>query len=87
MLCSYGKRVLATHSPAVATTAAYVLGSLMLLPMAAITASFFPSPDLASPVAWGVVLYQAILGAIAHVWWYAAGGASTRSARAGRRSS
>ena len=67
----YGKRVLATYSPAVATTAAYVLGSLMLLPMVALTAALFPSPDLASPVAWGVVLYQAILGAIAHVWWYA----------------
>ncbi|HET7877011.1 MAG TPA: EamA family transporter [Methylomirabilota bacterium] len=66
----YGKRVLLLHSPAVATTSAYVLGSLMLLPMALLTAPFFPRPDLASPVAWGVVLYQAVLGAIAHIWWY-----------------
>jgi drug/metabolite transporter (DMT)-like permease len=68
----YGKRVLATHSPAVATTAAYVLGSLMLLPMVAIAAPYFPSPNLASPVAWAVVAYQAGLGAVAHVWWYEA---------------
>lgn len=66
----YGKRVLAVHSPAVATTTAYVLGSLMLLPMVALTTPFFPRPVLTSPVAWAVVLYQAILGAVAHVWWY-----------------
>jgi drug/metabolite transporter (DMT)-like permease len=66
----YGKRVLAIHSPALATTAAYVLGSLMLLPLALATAWLFPAPRLASPIAWGVVLYQAILGALAHVWWY-----------------
>jgi drug/metabolite transporter (DMT)-like permease len=66
----YGKRVLAVHSAAVATTAAYVLGSLMLLPLAVLSAPWFPPPDLASPVAWAVVLYQAILGAVAHVYWY-----------------
>jgi drug/metabolite transporter (DMT)-like permease len=66
----YGKRVLAIHSPAVATTAAYILGSLMLLPMAFLAAPFFPAPDFRSPVAWGVVLYQAFLGAIAHIGWY-----------------
>lgn len=66
----YGKRVLARHSPEVATTAAYVLGSVMLLPMVPLTAPWFPPPDIASPVAWTVVLYQAILGALAHVWWY-----------------
>lgn len=66
----YGKRVLAVHSPAVATTCAYVLGSLMLVPMAFLTARFFPAPNYAAPVAWGVVAYQAFLGAIAHVWWY-----------------
>ena len=27
-------------------------------------------PRLASPIAWAVVLYQAMLGALAHVWWY-----------------
>ncbi len=66
----YGKRVLTVHSPAVATTAAYILGSLMLAPMAFLAAPFFPAPDLRSPVAWAVVAYQAFLGAIAHVWWY-----------------
>ncbi|MBI4241984.1 MAG: DMT family transporter [Candidatus Rokubacteria bacterium] len=66
----YGKRVLAAQSPALATTAAYVLGSLMLVPLAVATAPLFPAPRLASPIAWGVVLYQASLGALAHVWWY-----------------
>jgi drug/metabolite transporter (DMT)-like permease len=66
----YGKQVLAVHSPAVATTASYILGSAMLLPMALVAAPFFPRPDFTSQTAWGVVLYQAFLGAIAHVWWY-----------------
>jgi drug/metabolite transporter (DMT)-like permease len=68
----YGKRVLARHSPVVATTSAYILGSLMLLPLPFLTARLFPAPNFASPVAWGVVVYQAILGSIAHVWWYEA---------------
>lgn len=66
----YGKRVLAEHEPMLTTTAVYVLGSLMLLPMAFLMAPWFPAPDLASPSAWAVVGYQAFLGAIAHVWWY-----------------
>jgi drug/metabolite transporter (DMT)-like permease len=68
----YGKRVLARHSPVVATTTAYVFGSVMLLPLPFLTAHLFPEPDLSSVVAWTVVLYQAILGSIAHVWWYEA---------------
>jgi len=68
----YGKRVLARHSPIVATTTAYVFGSLMLLPLPLFTARLFPAPDLNSVVAWTVVLYQAILGSVAHVWWYEA---------------
>jgi drug/metabolite transporter (DMT)-like permease len=68
----YGKRVLARHSPVVATTTAYILGSLMLLPLPFLTARFFPAPDFSSTVAWGVVGYQAILGSIAHIWWYEA---------------
>jgi drug/metabolite transporter (DMT)-like permease len=68
----YGKRVLARHSPVVATTTAYVLGSLMLLPLPILTAGFFPAPDFAAPGAWTVVVYQAILGSIAHIWWYEA---------------
>jgi len=66
----YGKRVLAVHSPAVATTASYILGSAMLIPMMVVAAPFFPRPDFTSQTAWLVVLYQAFLGAIAHVWWY-----------------
>jgi drug/metabolite transporter (DMT)-like permease len=31
-----------------------------------------PHPRLLSPVAWLVLLYHAVLGAIAHLWWYAA---------------
>jgi drug/metabolite transporter (DMT)-like permease len=68
----YGKRVLARHSPAVATATAYVLGSLMLLPLPFLTAGLFSRPDFGSPVAWTVVVYQAILGSIAHIWWYEA---------------
>jgi len=68
----YGQRVLTRHSPVVATTAAYILGSIMLLPLPLLTASLFPRPNLASPVAWAVVGYQAILGSVAHVWWYEA---------------
>lgn len=68
----YGKRILAVQSPVLATTAAYVLGTIMLLPLALATAPLFPPPRLTSLTAWGVVLYQAILGALAHVWWYEA---------------
>ena len=68
----YGKRVLARHSPVVATTAAYILGSLMLMPLPFLTARLFAAPDFTSPVAWGVVFYQAILGSVAHIWWYEA---------------
>ena len=68
----YGKHVLAEHDPALATTAAYVLGCSMLLPIAFIVAPLFPSPDLSSLSAWAVVAYQAFLGAVAHVWWYRA---------------
>jgi drug/metabolite transporter (DMT)-like permease len=66
----YGKRILALHSPALATTLSYILGTLMLIPLALLTAPLFPPPRLASATAWGVILYQAIIGALAHVWWY-----------------
>ena len=68
----YGKRVLGTFSPALATTGAYVMGTLLLIPTTVVTAPFFPPPRLASAFAWAVVLYQALLGAVAHVWWYRA---------------
>ena len=68
----YGKRVLATYSPTLATTAAYVLGTVVLIPLAVITAPLFPAPHLASVPAWLIIFYQALLGAVAHVWWYRA---------------
>ncbi len=68
----YGKRVLATYSPALATTAAYIIGTIALIPLAAVTAPLFPAPRLASGIVWVVIVYQAILGAVAHVWWYRA---------------
>ena len=68
----YGKRVLGTFSPALATTGAYVMGTLLLIPTSALTAPLFPPPRLASAFAWGVVFYQALAGAVAHVWWYRA---------------
>jgi drug/metabolite transporter (DMT)-like permease len=66
----YGKRVLVEYDSMLATAAAYVFGSLMLLPLAVVAAPLFPAPDFGSPSAWAVVAYQAFLGAIAHVWWY-----------------
>jgi drug/metabolite transporter (DMT)-like permease len=68
----YGKRVLRGHSPALTTTAAYVCGTLILVPLAIVTAPLTPRPRLGSAVAWAVLLYHAIAGAIAHLWWYAA---------------
>jgi drug/metabolite transporter (DMT)-like permease len=68
----YGKRVLTVHSPELATTAAYVFGTLLMIPTAALTAPFYPRPRLLSLVAWSVVLYQAVIGALAHLWWYRA---------------
>ena len=67
----YGKRVLGGHSPLLTTTAAYVCGTLVLIPLAVVTAPFTPRPRLASPIAWAVLLYHAIPGAVAHLWWYA----------------
>ena len=68
----YGKQVLAGHSPLLATTAAYVCGTIVLVPLAVVTAPLTPRPRLGSAVAWGVLLYHAIPGAVAHLWWYAA---------------
>ena len=68
----YGKRVLGTLSPTVAVTGAYVTGTLLIYPTALAAAPLFPPPRLASPVAWAVVFYQGLIGAVAHVWWYRA---------------
>jgi drug/metabolite transporter (DMT)-like permease len=66
----YGKRVLTRYSPLVATTAAYATGTLMLVPVTVLTASRFPPPVFGSVLGWTVIAYHAVLGAIAHVWWY-----------------
>jgi drug/metabolite transporter (DMT)-like permease len=68
----YGKRVLTSYSPLLATTGAYVVGTMLLVPTAAVVAPFFPTPRLTSAVAWTIVIYQALLGAVAHIWWYRA---------------
>jgi drug/metabolite transporter (DMT)-like permease len=52
----YGRRVLAAHSPALATTAAYLLGTLLVIPAAIVATPFFPTPRLASPMGWFVVV-------------------------------
>jgi len=66
----YGKRVMLRYSPEKATTAAYLLGTLMLLPVAVLVAPLFPRPQLAHWAPWFVIVLQGIFGAIAHVWWY-----------------
>jgi drug/metabolite transporter (DMT)-like permease len=65
----YSKRVLTTYTPAMLTTAAYVMGTLLIVPTAIVTLPLFPPPRFTSVTAWVVVLYQAIVGAIAHVYW------------------
>src|SRR5262249_30833636 len=54
------------------TTAAYCLGTLLILPTAVLTAPLFPVPRLGSLTAWAVVFFQGLLGAVAHIWWYEA---------------
>ncbi len=68
----YGKRVLGTLSPALATTGAYVAGTLLIYPTALVAAPLYHAPRLGSIAAWVVVLYHGLLGAVAHVWWYRA---------------
>jgi drug/metabolite transporter (DMT)-like permease len=68
----YGKRVITTHSPALTTTAAYVAGTCLLVAEAALTVPLFPRPALTSLLAWAVVFYHALFGAVAHIWWYRA---------------
>jgi drug/metabolite transporter (DMT)-like permease len=65
----YSKEVLATYPPAMVTTAAYVLGTALIIPTAILAAPLYPTPRWGSLTAWSVVLYQAIAGAVAHVYW------------------
>jgi drug/metabolite transporter (DMT)-like permease len=68
----YGKRVLAVSSPLLATAGAYVVGAAVLLPTALVVSPFFPAPRLGAGLAWTIVFYQALVGAVAHLWWYKA---------------
>src|SRR5437762_14232661 len=47
-------------------------GTLLLAGVAAVSLRLMPRPRLASRIAGAGLLYHAILGAIAHLWWYAA---------------
>jgi drug/metabolite transporter (DMT)-like permease len=65
----YSKQVLATYPPAMVTTAAYLLGTAMIIPTSILASPLYPPPKWTSLTAWSVVLYQAIAGAVAHVYW------------------
>jgi drug/metabolite transporter (DMT)-like permease len=66
----YGKRVLTRLSPRTATTAAYLIGTAFLVPLAVLAAPAFPPAVLTSVPAWGVVVFQGTLGTLSHVWYY-----------------
>jgi drug/metabolite transporter (DMT)-like permease len=66
----FGKRVLARLSPRAATTAAYLIGTAFLVPLAVLLAPAFPPAVLTSVPAWGVVVFQGTLGTLSHVWYY-----------------
>jgi drug/metabolite transporter (DMT)-like permease len=66
----YGKRVLTRLSPRVATTAAYLLGTAGLIPLAVIVAPAFPPAVLTSIPAWAVVVFQGTFGTLSHIWYY-----------------
>jgi len=66
----YGKRVLARLSPLAATTAAYLIGTAVLVPIAVLTAPLFPAARFGSAVAWGVVVFQGTVGVLSHIWYY-----------------
>lgn len=66
----YGKRVMVRLSPQAATAAAYVIGTCLLVPVAAIVGPLFAPTRWTSLPAWGVVLFQGTLGTLSHVWYY-----------------
>lgn len=65
----YGRTILRRYSPAVATTYAYSVAALLLLPVSLLEAPLSPILE-ASAVTWAIVLFQALLGGLAHVWYY-----------------
>ena len=66
----YGKRVLARLSPLTATTAAYLIGTAFLIPIAVLTAPAFPAASYGSAAAWGIILFQGTAGVLSHIWYY-----------------
>lgn len=66
----YGKRVMERLSPQAATAGAYLVGTALLVPIAVVVAPAFPPARLTSLPAWGVVLFQGIVGTLSHVWYY-----------------
>lgn len=66
----YGRTILRRYSPAVATTYAYSVAALILVPVSVLEAPLRPLLD-ASAQTWAIVLFQALLGGLAHVWYYA----------------
>lgn len=66
----YGKRVLARLSPRTATAAAYLMGTALLVPLAALAAPAFAPARWTSLSAWGVIVFQGTLGTLSHVWYY-----------------
>lgn len=55
-----------------ALASAFLVALLLRSTTTALTAHLFPPPHLASPVVWTIVVFPAVVGALAHVWWYRA---------------
>jgi len=66
----YGGTVLRRYSPAVATTYAYTVAAVILLPISLLEAPVLPILG-ASALTWAIVLFQALVGGLAHIWYYA----------------
>ena len=66
----YGRTILRRFSPAVATTYAYTVAALILIPISFLEAPVAQVLD-ASVLTWAIVLFQALAGGLAHVWYYA----------------
>ena len=53
-----------------ATTAAYLIGTAALIPLAVLAAPAFPPAVLTSVPAWAVVVFQGTVGTLSHIWYY-----------------
>lgn len=66
----YGQRVLRHYSPVVATTYAYLVGTLPLIPLSVALAPAFPPTRWTAWFPWALIAYQGALGTLSHIWWY-----------------